>query len=98
MTRRNALRQLLAAMRFRAPRHKPEVPLLILASASDRLVDPRCSQRLAAGWHSTLIMHPDAGHDLPLDDARWVATHIHGWLAQQVLRQTNTSSVTVISP
>ena len=94
----NVVRQLLAAMRFRAPRCKPQVPLLILASFGDRLVDPRCSQRLAACWHTTLIMHPDAGHDLPLDDGHWVAVHIHDWLARQVLDQTIASSVTVISP
>jgi pimeloyl-ACP methyl ester carboxylesterase len=98
VTRRNALRQLLAAACFSAPRRKPDVPLLILASFGDRLVDPRCSQRLAACWHTTLIMHPDAGHDLPLDAGRWVAAQIDGWLAAQGWDQTAAPSVSVRTP
>lgn len=77
---RNALRQLLAAARYRAPLTRPSVPLLILASAADRLVDPACSRRLAACWDTAFAEHPAAGHDLPLDDARWVAEQVKGWL------------------
>ena len=77
----NALRQLLAAARYRAPAQAPDVPMLLLASTNDRLVDSRCSQALARAWHCPLAMHPDAGHDLPLDDADWVASQIRHWLA-----------------
>lgn len=77
----NALRQLLAAARYRAPAQAPDVPMLLLASANDRLVDSRCSLSLARAWHCPLVMHPDAGHDLPLDDADWVAGQIRHWLA-----------------
>ena len=70
---RNAARQLLAAMRYRAPRDKPPVPLLLLASRGDRLVDPACSLRIARRWCVPLALHPSAGHDLPLDDPAWVA-------------------------
>lgn len=77
---RNALRQLLAAARYKAPSVKPLPPLLILASTQDRLVDPRCSRRLAACWGTTIAEHPTAGHDLPLDDAPWVASQLRHWL------------------
>lgn len=80
VSRRNALRQLLAAARFRAA-EKPAVPLLILASAGDRMVNPRCSQRLARAWDADLVLHPTAGHDLPLDDGDWVAREVRSWLA-----------------
>lgn len=76
----NALRQLLAAARYRAPAQAPAVPLLLLAGAGDRLVDPRCSQALARAWHVPLREHPRAGHDLPLDDPHWVADQVRGWL------------------
>lgn len=69
----NALRQLLAAARFHAPEQAPPVPLLLLAGAGDRLVDPVCSRRLARAWQVPLLEHPQAGHDLPLDDPDWVA-------------------------
>lgn len=79
----NALRQLLAAARYRAPVQPPAVPLLLLAGAGDQLVDPRCSHALAQAWRAPLREHPRAGHDLPLDDPHWVAEQVRGWLATQ---------------
>ena len=81
VSRENALRQLLAAARYRAPARKPAAPLLLLAGARDALVDPRCSAHLAARWNAALAVHPDAGHDLPLDDPAWVARQVCIWLA-----------------
>jgi pimeloyl-ACP methyl ester carboxylesterase len=80
VSRRNALRQLLAAMRFSAPQHAP-TPLLILSSARDALVDPRCSRTLAQRWGCACAEHPRAGHDLPLDDGDWVIAQIRQWLS-----------------
>ncbi|MEO7641919.1 MAG: alpha/beta hydrolase [Ramlibacter sp.] len=76
---RNVLRQLLAAARYRPPVRRPAVPLLVLASAGDRLVSPECSRQLAARWQVPLALHPNAGHDLPLDDPDWVLRQIGGW-------------------
>ena len=76
----NALRQLLAAARYRAPAQAPCVPLLLLAGAQDQLVDPRCSETLAQAWGVPLTRHPRAGHDLPLDDPHWVAEQLRAWL------------------
>ncbi len=78
----NALRQLLAAAVYRAPRRQPQPPLLILASAGDRLVDPQCSRRLAGHWQAACVEHPTAGHDLPLDDGAWVAGQLALWSRQ----------------
>ena len=80
VTRANALRQLWSAARFRAPAQRPAVPTLILSSAGDQLVDPRCSANLARAWQAPHAVHPDAGHDLPLDDGAWVAAQVAGWL------------------
>ncbi len=77
---RNALRQLFAAGRYRAPADAPSAPLLILASAADALVDPRCSRQLAIHWRASIAEHRTAGHDLPLDDGRWVAQQVRAWL------------------
>jgi pimeloyl-ACP methyl ester carboxylesterase len=76
---RNALRQLVAAARYTAPGKAPVPPVFILSGAQDALVDSRCSQRLAAAWQASLAIHPTAGHDLPLDDAEWVATQVGQW-------------------
>lgn len=82
VTRSNAWRQALAAARWRAPHQRPAVPLLLLTSAADGLVDTRCSQRLAQQWQCAIATHPWAGHDLPLDDPPWVAAQVRGWLSQ----------------
>lgn len=76
----NALRQLLAATRFRAPATPPAAPLLLLAGSGDRLVDPACSRQLAGRWRCAYAEHPQAGHDLPLDAADWVVEQVRDWL------------------
>lgn len=80
VSRRNALRQLLSAARFRAPADKPSMPMLILAGAQDILVDPGCSVQLARAWQTAFESHPVAGHDLPLDQPHWVAQTVAHWL------------------
>lgn len=78
VSRRDALRQLLAAARF-AVVEKPAIPLLLLAGAGDRMVHPHCSLRLAHAWGADFALHPTAGHDLPLDDGDWVARQVRDW-------------------
>jgi pimeloyl-ACP methyl ester carboxylesterase len=82
VSRGNAWRQLIAAARYRAPVTKPHADILILTSLNDRLVDTRCSSALASTWEALLIEHPSAGHDIPLDDASWVAQQIRDWLVR----------------
>lgn len=79
VSRANAIRQLVAAARFRAPEQKPTADILLLASARDALVAPCCSRAIATAWQVPLALHPTAGHDLPLDDPQWVARQIRDW-------------------
>ncbi|MGC2164797.1 MAG: alpha/beta hydrolase [Gallionella sp.] len=79
VARKNILRQLLAAATFRAKVNKPSIPVLLLASEHDRLVDVKCSHALAKFWDCPILMHPAAGHDLPLDDAEWVLHQCVQW-------------------
>ncbi len=78
----NERRQFWAAARFRAPRRVPNVPVLVLASLGDELVDPACSWRLARAWAAELRVHASAGHDLTLDDPEWVARQTADWFAR----------------
>lgn len=80
-SRRNALRQLLAAARYAAPRRRPHDRVLVLNSARDRLVNPVCSERMARRWDWPLRTHSHAGHDLPLDDGPWILQQIQQWRA-----------------
>lgn len=75
----NALRQLVAAARYRAPAQAPCGRVLVLSSAGDRLVDPACSANLAAAWNARRVTHPSAGHDLPLQEGAWVAAETARW-------------------
>jgi pimeloyl-ACP methyl ester carboxylesterase len=80
VSRSNAIRQLIAAARYRAPVAKPVARALVLTSRRDALVDTRCSQALAAAWNCSIAEHPSAGHDIPLDDGAWVIEQIQEWL------------------
>lgn len=86
VSRQNALRQLLAATRYRAPGLKPVPKMLVLASPNDALVDVRCSRQLARHWQCDIVEHPSAGHDLPLDDPAWVAGQVGRWTRQALPR------------
>jgi pimeloyl-ACP methyl ester carboxylesterase len=81
IARKNIVRQLLAAMRYRAPATAPAVPMLLLTGLQDNLVNPECSLTLAKKWACAIKTHPGAGHDLPLDDGEWVAKTIKEWLS-----------------
>ncbi|MGY0194001.1 alpha/beta fold hydrolase [Leptothrix sp. BB-4] len=75
VSRLNVLRQLLAAARYRlgaGELRRLRVPLQVLCSDGDALVDPRCSAHLSAATGAPLHRHPDAGHDLPLDAPDWL--------------------------
>ena len=81
----NALRQLWAAARFTAPLVPPAVPTLLLASSQDALVSVQCSRAIARAWNVSLREHPQAGHDLSLDDPHWVAQQVRRWQLEQKL-------------
>ena len=78
----NGLRQLIAAMRFRVPAHRPDVTMLVLNSLADHMVNPACSTTLARHWHLAIETHDTAGHDIPLDDAEWVCEKIVKWVQE----------------
>lgn len=65
-------KQLLAASRFKSLSEPVKVPVLVLNSLGDRLVDPSCSSVLSEKWKWPIARHPWAGHDLPWDDPEWI--------------------------
>ncbi len=86
----NALRQLLCAARFIARHQPPEVPVLLLGSRLDQLVDVQCTLRIAQHWGCSMALHTSAGHDLPLDDPQWVVQQVHHWLVNGTARSNAT--------
>lgn len=71
VSRKSTLNQLLAAARYQAPKQLT-VPVLVLCGGQDQLVHPSCSQAIATTWSAKLFVHSDAGHDLVLDDPKWI--------------------------
>lgn len=76
---RNLVKQLMAAARFKGLLRTPDVPVLVVRSLGDRFVDPGCSKRMADKWNWPLVSHPWAGHDLAVDDPKWLAEEIAKW-------------------
>ncbi len=81
----NFIRQLYLATKVSQKNPKPGVPILILNSELDGIVDPECSHKIANAWNAPLISHPKAGHDLTLDDPQWVIDQVKNWLNQEGL-------------
>lgn len=77
----NALKQLVAAGLYEAPLQKPDLPVVLLTSYGDRMVDPRCSQKLAEQWKVPLEIHRGGGHELCFDDPQWVIEQIKKYFA-----------------
>lgn len=75
---RNALRQIVAAKRFRMSRPNHPERITMVVSLGDRLVSPHCSQSLSRLWGLNLICHESAGHDLPLDAPEWLLDRLAG--------------------
>ncbi len=83
----NALRQIKAAANFYL-NNRPTQPILILSSKQDRLVDYHCSLNLHKAWNTAYQQHPNAGHDLPLDDPRWLTENIALWQQELSAQKT----------
>lgn len=72
----NLLRQLLWAARASSPK-SITTPILFLTSKKDKLCYYKCSQRLGLKYDQEVLFHDKAGHDLPLDDGKWLAEMIY---------------------
>jgi pimeloyl-[acyl-carrier protein] methyl ester esterase len=58
----------------------PSSPVLILSSGKDRVVHPSCSLELAERLQLQPKVHPEAGHDLTLEDPQWVLEQLEEWV------------------
>jgi pimeloyl-ACP methyl ester carboxylesterase len=72
----NFFKQLLLANNIKIHQHA-KVPLKIICSKNDRLVHFSCSELIANALNGDLIIHPSAGHDLPLDEPEWLSQNLN---------------------
>jgi pimeloyl-[acyl-carrier protein] methyl ester esterase len=73
-SKRNVIRQLIAASRFYSPSKERLANSRghFISSRADRMVSYQCSEYLAEKYHWPLWLHNTAGHDLPIDDADYL--------------------------
>ncbi len=78
MTVKNFWRQLYASIRFKV--QKPACRLLFISSKQDGLVNSRATEAIAKKWQSEVIYNLSDGHDIPLDNPKWLIDTIKKWL------------------
>ncbi len=76
---KNSLRQIYAAATYKPITQSPSQPTLLLSSIKDRLVSAKCSFAIQQKYQLPIQLHPWAGHDLTLDDGRWVISQLQKW-------------------
>lgn len=69
--RKSFIMQMVAAGRFKVPA-KIDQKMLILAAKNDKLASYKCSLAIARHFNRPYTLHDSAGHDLPLDDPKWI--------------------------
>lgn len=74
----NAVNQLTAASIFKLPK-KIKTPMLVLTSRADRMVNHECSKYIAEKFNAPIKIHPSAGHDIAVDDSKWLTEQIVDW-------------------
>lgn len=75
VSRKNLMRQLIAASKFISPK-TVNANVTFMAGRYDALANYRCSEKLAKKYNSSYFLHESAGHDLPLEDTDWVLDKI----------------------
>jgi alpha-beta hydrolase superfamily lysophospholipase len=78
--KRDAIAQITAAIRFKAPREM-KAPLLVLTSKGDTLVSYSCSLAIAKHYQGDLKVHETANHDMSVDAPDWICSSVIEWLS-----------------
>lgn len=80
VSRVSFVNQIKAALKFTPSESKPEIETLLIASKKDRLCHYSCTTSLSQKWQVPLKLHQSAGHDLPMDDPKWLIEKIEEFI------------------
>lgn len=72
----HVLKQISAAAIYRPSIEPLKTSGLVLSCLGDRFMDPSCPATLAKALKVPLISHPWAGHDLGVDDPKWLVDRL----------------------
>jgi pimeloyl-ACP methyl ester carboxylesterase len=67
----NTVRQMRAAIGFKAKKTPPQTPITVMVGLGDNLVSPDCSLQIANAWDLPVMTHAQGGHNLDLDEPQW---------------------------
>lgn len=81
VSKMNFFRQLILATKIKIK--NANVPLTVISSTNDRLVNSSCSKIIANRFSAKEVIHPTAGHDLPLDEPEWLSETLVNATADQ---------------
>lgn len=84
-SRKAALQQIIAAIKYQAPKRKPIEHTCLIASKKDRIASYQCTLNLAKYWGIGFYLNPNAGHDLALDDPCWLSETISNWFINSLM-------------
>lgn len=55
------------------------IPLLVMASIKDHLVNVDCSIKISEKFKADIVYHPWGGHEISMDDPQWVSEEMRSW-------------------
>jgi pimeloyl-ACP methyl ester carboxylesterase len=81
VSRKSFFNQITAALTYHPSLEKPVPSVYILAGEKDRICSVECSKKLHELWGGEISIHPNAGHDLPIDAPEWFMEKVQNILA-----------------
>jgi pimeloyl-ACP methyl ester carboxylesterase len=79
---KNYFNQIFSASKFSLPKISDTKKLHIITSKGDKLVSYQASKNISTFYNCSIDIHPNAGHDLPLDDSKWLITVLKLYLVR----------------
>lgn len=93
VSRKSFINQIRAALSFIPKKEKPKGDLLILAAKKDRLCSYKSSLTLHKVWGGSLELHPEGGHDLPIDDPAWLIEKMRAFCLESETDETKSMGI-----
>lgn len=90
------LKQTVAGMIYQPKKSQRVIPILLIGSKADKIVDEKCLHQVADAIKSDLILHETAGHGIPVDVPHWLADTTSYWITQEVIPHVDEKEVTSI--
>jgi len=79
------LKQAVAGMMYTPRKSEAHVPVLLVGSKADKIVETECFVNVASAIGSDLYLHQEAGHGIPVDVPKWLADTTSVWVESKVV-------------